>query len=269
MIPIGILTAAATSNFVGLLDDYPNATAAYSLRKLRNGYSGSCIQVRRSSDNTTLNIGFSNNVIDTTSLLTFCGVSDGFVSIWYDQSGNSKDAIQNTLANQPKIVTAGVVITINGKPSLQVDNTDFLSFTTTDFTLRTTFSVIKRSSSGVSFFPYGGGISHYQFSDNRYYFETNTAFYGSTLVDITSDQILMSGYNSNSSTIFQYKNNVLLPSPITTTISGTVFLSALFTIGRNPLFSSGFGQEIILYSFNNSSNLSDINTNINTFYNIY
>jgi len=33
--------------------------------------------------------------------------SNGFVKTWYDQSGNDKDAVQTTAANQPKIVSAG------------------------------------------------------------------------------------------------------------------------------------------------------------------
>ena len=40
-----------------LLDLYPSAAAAYSVRKLSNGYSGSAIRVRRSSDNTEQDIG--------------------------------------------------------------------------------------------------------------------------------------------------------------------------------------------------------------------
>jgi len=36
---------------------------------------------------------------------------DGFVETWYDQSGNGKDAVQETAANQPLIVSAGVVLT--------------------------------------------------------------------------------------------------------------------------------------------------------------
>ena len=34
--------------FDGMLDKYGDATAAYSLRKLRNGYTGNAIRVRRS-----------------------------------------------------------------------------------------------------------------------------------------------------------------------------------------------------------------------------
>ena len=36
---------------------------------------------------------------------------DGFVETWYDQSGNSNDAVQATAGSQPKIVDAGVLVT--------------------------------------------------------------------------------------------------------------------------------------------------------------
>ncbi len=57
-----------------LLDLYPNAAVAYSLRKLRNSYSGSPIKVRRSFDNTDQDIGFdSNGELDINSLNSFFG----------------------------------------------------------------------------------------------------------------------------------------------------------------------------------------------------
>jgi len=57
-----------------LLDLYPNAAVAYSLRKLRNSYSGSPIKVRRSFDNTDQDIGFdSNGELDISSLNSFFG----------------------------------------------------------------------------------------------------------------------------------------------------------------------------------------------------
>jgi len=55
--------------FDGLLDQYGDAAAAYSLRKLRSGYTGSAIRVRRSSDNTERDMGFWNNELDTIALL--------------------------------------------------------------------------------------------------------------------------------------------------------------------------------------------------------
>jgi len=93
--------------FTGLLNDYSGAAAAYSLRLLDNTYTGDAIVVRRASDNTTQAIGFVNNELDTTSLESFCSGTDGFVTTWYDQSGNSLDATQTTAGNQPQIVLAG------------------------------------------------------------------------------------------------------------------------------------------------------------------
>ena len=69
------------------------AASAYSLRKLNSDYTGAAIEVRRSSDNSTQNIGFTaNGDLDTTALKTFVGSGNGFITIWYDQSGNARNA---------------------------------------------------------------------------------------------------------------------------------------------------------------------------------
>lgn len=110
-----------------LLDVYPGAAAAYSLRKLRTAYTGAAIRVRRSSDNTETDIGFNgSNQLDTTALSTFCGLGNGFVTNWYDQSGNSKNATQTTTSLQPYIYFSGSVITRNGKPALQNSGYNYL-----------------------------------------------------------------------------------------------------------------------------------------------
>jgi hypothetical protein len=108
-----------------LLDQFSGAAAAYSLRRLRNAYTGSCIRVRRSSDNAELDIGFtSTGVLDTAALLAHVGAGNGFVTTWYDQSGNGRNVTQATGGSQPRIVLAGVVDTDNGKPSVIFDGTD-------------------------------------------------------------------------------------------------------------------------------------------------
>src|SRR5210317_2258769 len=101
-----------------LLDTYGGAAAAYSLRQLSNSYTGNAIRVRRSSDNTEQNIGFVNGELDTSTLETFCSGTNAYVTTWYDQSGNARDASQTTAANQPQIVSSGSVITQNGKPTI-------------------------------------------------------------------------------------------------------------------------------------------------------
>ena len=88
-----------------------------SLRKLIKDYTGYCIKVRRSSDDTEQDIGFTaENILDESALTTFVGAGDGFVSVWYDQFGNSNNATQTTGTNQPKIVYGGTVIKEGTKP---------------------------------------------------------------------------------------------------------------------------------------------------------
>jgi hypothetical protein len=100
------------------------AVTAYGLRKLSCTYAGKGINVRRSSDNTTLDIGFTTaGDLDTASLVAFVGTNSGFVTKWYDQSGNTRDASQATAANQPRIVNAGVIDRQNGVPAIFFNNT--------------------------------------------------------------------------------------------------------------------------------------------------
>ena len=102
---------AAAPAFSGLIDDVGvDAVAALGFYKLRNAYTGDCIQVRRESDSATQDIGFTGTgELDTAAIATFCGSSQGRLAIWYDQSGNGFDfnATQNsqagTAANQPII----------------------------------------------------------------------------------------------------------------------------------------------------------------------
>ena len=105
-----------TSSFV--LDNISKTpTVAYSIRKLSKTYHGFCLRVRRGSDSASQDIGFDvNGDLDTAAMLSFVGSSNGFVSIWYDQSGNQNNLTQPTQIYQPKIINAGSLITSNGKP---------------------------------------------------------------------------------------------------------------------------------------------------------
>jgi hypothetical protein len=86
---------------------------AYSTRLLREAYTGPALKVRRSSDSTTLDIGFNDEgLLDTAALLAFTGAGDGLVTKWYDQSGNAHDMAQNTTTAQPQLVISGAINTI-------------------------------------------------------------------------------------------------------------------------------------------------------------
>lgn len=95
------------------------ASAAFSVRRLP-GYTGPAMDVRRSSDNAVLRIGFTaSGDLDTNSLLAFAGSSNALVATWYDQSGNGNNAVQITNVNQPVIVTNGALrVDQNGLPTI-------------------------------------------------------------------------------------------------------------------------------------------------------
>lgn len=111
--------AQNTLDKIGLTSsDY--ASVAFSLRLLSSNYTGNAIQVRRSSDNTFQDIGFTaNGDLDTAALKSFAGSGDAFVSIWYDQSGNGNDLSQSTNDYQPEIMKAGVINRENGQPFIR------------------------------------------------------------------------------------------------------------------------------------------------------
>lgn len=93
---------------------------AYSTRKVTARYRGKCMNVRRSSDSTSMDIGFFGTKLDTTTLLAFVGSGTGYVTKWYNQGlgGSALDANNPTPAAQPEIVVAGVLQTENGLPTI-------------------------------------------------------------------------------------------------------------------------------------------------------
>ena len=100
-----------------------SAAAAYSLRQVRSGAALAC-RVRRSSDNAEANIGFAwNGDLDTAALLAHVGSGNGFVTTWYDQSGNARNATQTAAGSQPQIVASGAVITEGGQPAIKYNGT--------------------------------------------------------------------------------------------------------------------------------------------------
>lgn len=256
-----------------LLDTYPNAAAAYSLRKLRTAYTGNAIRVRRSSGiPAEQDIGFVNNVLDTASLLTFCGAGDGFITTWYDQSGNGNNATNSTAIAQPQIVSSGAMILINGKPSIQFDGSnDQLNLGSVITAGASSFNsfVAKRAASGDNFLALSkkdtigyllGSIS------NTYYYQPKTTQYqASSATDTTTNQLLITGQN-NAGTMSIFKNG----STITSTASNLTYSPTIDTVGRySGLFSKCNIQETIFYNTNQSTNRSGIESNINTFYTIY
>lgn len=101
---ISTLTVSSSGNGPEyLLDVLGAASAAYSFRLLSSSYLGSALKVRRSSDDTEMDIGFLNGDFDSAAYEAFIGGGNGFCSKLYDQAA-SYDLVQATTASQPQIV---------------------------------------------------------------------------------------------------------------------------------------------------------------------
>jgi PKD repeat protein len=258
-----------TVNATPLLDSYPSATVAYGMRRLRSAYTGSCIRVRRSSDNTELNIGFdSNNNLDQTSLTSFVGAGNGFVTKWYDQSTNGNDLIQTTAGTQPQIVFSGTVYTINGKPSLKYSSASQSSLLLTNTIASTSgwncFVAMGRASTAdimasitntSTVFPYASLMNN----DNKIYI-TDTLSLGSFNFALTGLKLITTYYGA----AIAYVNSALQTVSTSSSASGGVFQG----VGRrSSTNSNGYISELIFYPTNQASRAA-IETNMINYYSI-
>jgi hypothetical protein len=278
-----------------LLDTYPGAAAAYSLRKLRTAYNGSAIRVRRSSDNTEQDIGFLNNILDTTALLTFVGVGNGFVVKWYDQSGNARDLIGNVTgtAIQPKIIVSGVLQTVNTKPAILANGIDEMltgvgavnpyalpvlysmfavafkgvQSTNASTTPRPFFAGGDGSTNGI---PYLGTAYLGSANQNKYY----VGIIGGGLVINTVDwnnEITILAYNKmngGTGTVIGLNGNSTFGNLANTTNSFN-YIGIFGNYAEPSRRFAGKIPELILYDSDQSANRTGIESNINSFYTIY
>jgi hypothetical protein len=260
--------------YVGLLDTYPGAAAAYSVRLLRTAYTGNAIRVRRSSDNTEQDIGFSSGNLDTTALTSFCSGTNGFVTTWYDQSGNGRNATQTTAANQPPIVNAGSIYLENGKPAIDWSGSNYWLKTATisptiaqpvSYFITAQIDAIANNAliDGVT---NGGGL-FFRSAVNNMRYDFNISLIDTS---VPSTQLLFTVLaNGASSSVY---NNAILQ------VSGDVGPRGVngFVIGnlgsalQNINYQlRGSLQEIVFYPSNKSSDRIGIETNINDFYSIF
>lgn len=256
-----------------LLDEYgTNNKLAYSVRKLRTAYTGSCMRVRNGSS-VELDIGFdSSGNLDESALLTHCGAGDGFVVKWYDQSGNGGDMEQTTVNRQPQIVSSGVVLKENGKPIVTGGSAggppSSLELTTPKATyLPSTgqyffFSVTKAETNRSILYRED---TRFQLIAQNNSSSTNTR---------NDPNYLPNTYRRNSTAYTTIDRNEVYTtnsSQTLMTIDGSLDNSInSFILGYNvSSFNNWSMQEFIVYEGDKSSDESNIETAINGYYLIY
>ena len=263
--------------FVGLLNEYPNAAVAYSLRLLDNTYTSDAIRVRRASDNIEQDIGFVNNELDTATLTTFCSGTDGFVTTWYDQSGNAYNATQSTAAEQPQIVSSGSVLLENGKAAINFLNTKRFVITVpnsffalNDISAFLVTRTISNDTGGLSQKRDGFLAGNFGIGVNtgKYQFQTRNGAISST-VDSTnaySTQQIVNLIRNSSGLYMNSPENKFTSSAVADLTSSSLWE---FGNGGSYGFLNGSIQEKIIYLIDQTSNQSAIQTNINTYYGVY
>lgn len=100
--------------FVGPYDAIPSITSAYGMRRLFTTYTGNLLRLRRASDNAESDFGYlANGDLDAAAIATWLTATMGYVTTWYDQRGNGKNATQTTASSQPLYVSQAAGMTFD------------------------------------------------------------------------------------------------------------------------------------------------------------
>jgi PKD repeat protein len=292
-----------TVNFPYLLDIYGNAAAAYSVRKLRSAYAGNCLRVRRSSDNTETDIGFSNNFLNTSALTTFVGAGNGFVTKWYDQTGSNRDAIQTSAFNQPRIVNAGVLFTQNSLASINCYDSNRCAFNITEggfggntiltnksygyafvaartaqttATRRTLFSIASTNINSSRFY-IGAIASSNAMAMGGKRLDTDTLESTSTTTHGSAFNLLTGVARYADAEAYLYKNGVLAGSKVPFQTAGATSNTSSYNYesyigsGRGDVaggIENGSVSEVVIYNTDKASDRAAIETNIKNYFSI-
>jgi len=195
---------------------------------------------------------------------------NGFVSKWYDQFG-SNDATQTSASSQPKIWDASTgLVTENGKPAFDFDGTDYLDNISLVIPQPSTYFIVYRYDNVTDFDKTDiiDGIVSRNLIDittggfHRIFGGTN---FISSLPATTLHELSYNLFNSISS------QKAINGGVIQTGDAGTDQLEGLLIGARNGLGAKFDGtiQELIIYNSDQSANRTEIEDNINDYYDIY
>lgn len=250
-----------------LIDSFPGAAAAYSLRSLTAG-NVPVVRVRRSSDSTEQD--FTAAQVTDGTLTTFCGAGNGILRTWYDQSGNGRHSSFNVALPSWLIVSSGALVLSGGLPAINTaDATQAASKRITIPRLaglaRADYFFVKETSDTSYMSPGSATSGGNGFGWTATESSTNTGLsnnFGSP--SLYSNGALVSPVNRGD--IFTALNGRKLE----TTINASLSTWTDFTL----CFYAGFGldaliQEFIVYSSDQTASRAAIESSMNAHYAIY
>ena len=263
-----------------LVDDY-SPVEAFSMRKI-SSTATNAVRVRRDSDNAEQDIGFVGNDLDTASLSSFVGANSAYVVTWYNQGtgGSSYDMTQTTAANQPRIVNAGTIKTTNSVTSIEFLylNDWYLQNAIAETTENNEVICVFEKTQGLAvtsvFSFYGGAANKYRQIGNGITASNigatvrNTSAYGAETPGANNTQFLLGAYYKITDRSI-YVNNAYITQ---NTTSSADFTTTGHYIGKTTAAGNSSSmniQEVVRFTSVQTSDRTDINTNINSYYGIY
>ena len=290
-----------------ILDLYPSAHHAYSLRKLRSAYGGFCLRIRRTTTtptvtSTTVDLSFdSNNTISLNSAITyvsgtitlatnlgqFCAsVVNGysnpdlvntnqniFVVTWFDQSGNGKNPTQASATPQPRLVNLGNLERSGGKVAVRCESASADRVLIAD----TSANINNMSSYFVGAYvnPTATSIGYSLGTINRFYLPNNQG--GNIYAGYNIATAILLEASTTNRRLYQ----LIAPTTGSTTLAqgwlngvpkATVALvnaaNTTITLGTGATaYYDGYIQEVIGWQTN--ANRVEKETNINSYWTIY
>jgi hypothetical protein len=203
---------------------------------------------------------------------------DGFVETWYDQSGNvpANDAVQATADNQPKIVSAGSLVSggIEFDGSNDKLDVSYSSSGTTNAYLLTAVATIANSTGNQTILATGSGSWG---GDDAWLFKRRSGLNNELAIETSNGGAILSPANytsleslvvaqgdSTDTKLFSNGSEVATGSVITIETQN-------IQIGNraNASILSGKINEIIVYFTDQSANRTAIEANINGHYSIF
>jgi len=267
--------------FTGILDTYTGAKVAYSVRRLRGGYTGALVRIRRSSDSaekdfypdTNNELSLTSEDGAGTSLTTWIGANSGYVVTWYDQSGNANNASRAVAADQPRIVNAGAleVDPNNSNVAIKFDGTSDL-FDITNINLTQNYYqhfVFNRASSGILSFglAYTGGVppAPVVWYSNDTIYSTTTSTVAHDASQTQTGDFIHTSLRDGSNNVKMWLNGTAKTTQTNSGTTGYMNAVGLYSGG----YHSGYMQELIFWDTDQESNQSGIETDANAYFSVF
>ena len=295
------------NTYTSILDLYPSAYHAYSLRKLKSTYTGACLKIRRTTTtpsvtSTTVDLYFdvyntislnskvtnvSGTATTATNLGQFCasivngytnpdGVNTNqsiFVVTWYDQSGNGKNVTNSSAANQPRLVNAGNLEIIDGSVGVRFIFSSsqglFLADTSTSYNNMSCYVLSNSISATVQTSSYGQGF----LGGNARLFMPS----GSAISYDTSGTFPITGITANTDRLYELVCGPVTTSAYSNGVQSSVTSIASLSVTNSVIRLGGNGSPIIylnghvkeVIAFVGTPSRTGIESNINTFYSVW